>query len=197
MPDAARPNAVSDADRSRTIDEPRLTTRQRTRRRRLPRHVAVALPLALTGLVSLLFSGNALRPFERITTIEARMASKSDYFKDPEVQRLLLKHGIRVDIHRLGSRGIATQSLKGMDVVFPSGQPAAKLILGRQEHSVRSVCPFVTPLVLGTFRDYADTLVKAGGRVGLKKAAAATGGRMVDANLSSLSGAFKEIRGCH
>ncbi|MEV6589466.1 substrate-binding domain-containing protein [Streptomyces acidicola] len=33
--------------------------------------------------------------------------------------------------------------------------------------------------------------------VALKKAADATGGRMVDANLSSLSDAFKEIRGCH
>jgi hypothetical protein len=90
------------------------------------------------------------------------MASKSDYFQDPEVQRLLLEHGLRVDIHRLGSRGIATQSLRGMDVVFPSGQPAAKLILDRQEHAVRSVRPFVTPLVLGTFRAYAETLRKAG-----------------------------------
>ncbi|MEU6554875.1 VWA domain-containing protein [Streptomyces sp. NPDC046915] len=31
----------------------------------------------------------------------------------------------------------------------------------------------------------------------LKRVAAATGGRMVDANLSSLADAFKEIRGCH
>ncbi|GAA3305469.1 substrate-binding domain-containing protein [Streptomyces cinereospinus] len=31
----------------------------------------------------------------------------------------------------------------------------------------------------------------------LRRAAAATGGRMVDANLSSLADAFKEIRGCH
>ncbi|RZB16327.1 VWA domain-containing protein [Streptomyces sp. F001] len=31
----------------------------------------------------------------------------------------------------------------------------------------------------------------------LERAATATGGRMVDANLSSLSDAFKEIRGCH
>jgi len=160
--DADRPNALSDPERPHAIEEPRLVTRHRTRRRRLPRHVVVALPLALAGLISLLVTGNALRPFDRVTTIEARMASKSDYFKDPEVQRLLLKHGIRVDIHRLGSRGIATQSLKGMDVVFPSGQPAAKLILDRQDHSVRSVRPFVTPLVLGTFRDYAETLVKAG-----------------------------------
>ncbi|GCB49855.1 hypothetical protein [Streptomyces sp. NL15-2K] len=163
MSEADRPHATSEADRPRLAEEPRLATRDRARRRpRLPLHVVVALPLALAGLLALLVTGNALRPFDRITTIEARMASKSDYFKDPEVQRLLLEHGIRVDIHRLGSRGIATQSLKGMDVVFPSGQPAAKLILDRQDRSVDSVRPFVTPLVFGTFRDYAETLRKAG-----------------------------------
>ncbi|MBV7698473.1 hypothetical protein [Streptomyces sp. TRM70350] len=142
-------------------EEPTLTTR-RTTHRRVPRLVVVALPLALAGLLSLLISGNALRPFERITVIESRMASKSDYFKDPEVKRLLLKHGIRVDIRRLGSRGIATRSLKGLDVVFPSGQPAAKLILDRPDDTGQTVRPFVSPLVLGTFRDYAETLVKAG-----------------------------------
>lgn len=151
---------VSDA-RPLTIEEPRLATRRRVRRR-FPRHVALTMPLALAGLISLLVSGNALRPFEHITTIEAKMASKSDFFQDPEVQRLLLKHGIRVDIHQLGSRGIATQSLKGMDVAFPSGQPAAKLILDGLNHTPRSARPFVTPLVLGTFRDYAETLRKWG-----------------------------------
>ncbi|MGC9379773.1 hypothetical protein [Streptomyces sp. MH13] len=148
-------------DRAPTIEEPRLTTR-RTDRRRVPRYVLAVLPLAVAGLISLLVSGNTLRPLEHITTIDARMASKSDYFRDPEVQRLLLRHGIRVDIHRLGSRGIATQSLRDMDAVFPSGQPAAKLVLDRQDRSVRSVRPFVSPLVLGTFRDYAETLVRAG-----------------------------------
>ncbi|MFF5256774.1 hypothetical protein ACFY4K_32665 [Streptomyces leeuwenhoekii] len=152
---------MSDA-RSVTFEEPRLTTRRPRARRRVPRHVTAALPVALAGLIALLVTGNTLRPLEHITTIEARMASKSDYFRDPEVRRLLLRHGIRVDIHRLGSRGIATQSLDGMDVVFPSGQPAAKLILDRQNRSVRSARPFVTPLVIGTFRDYAETLVKAG-----------------------------------
>ncbi|MGW1755287.1 hypothetical protein [Streptomyces mirabilis] len=152
---------MSELSRPAAIEEPRLTTRHRARRR-LPRHIIVVLPLALAGLIALSVSGNALRPFERITTIEARMASKSDFFKDPEVRRLLLEHGLRVDIHRLGSRGIATQSLKGMDVVFPSGQPAAKLILNREDHSVKSARPFVTPLVLATFRDYAETLERAG-----------------------------------
>lgn len=161
MSDTDRPQIPSAPGPPGPLTEPRLVTRHRERRR-LPRHVALALPLALAGLISLLLSGNALRPFETIATIEARMASKSDYFRDPEVRRLLLEHGIRVDIHRLGSRGIATQSLADMDAVFPSGQPAAKLILDRQDRSVRSVRPFVTPLVLGTFRDYAETLVRAG-----------------------------------
>lgn len=163
MSEADRSHATSEADRPRAAQEPRLRTRDRGRpRARLPIHVVVALPLALAGLIALLVTGNALRPMDRITTIEARMASKSDYFKDPEVQRLLLEHGLRVDIHRLGSRGIATQSLQGMDAVFPSGQPAAKQILDRRDQSARSVRPFVTPLVLGTFRDYAETLEKAG-----------------------------------
>ncbi|WP_324789481.1 hypothetical protein [Streptomyces sp. H51] len=57
------------------------------------------------------------------------------------MRRLLLRHGIRVDIHELGSRGIATTSLKGMDAVFPSGQPAAKLVRDRQQRtSVKSSC---------------------------------------------------------
>ncbi|GAA3305463.1 hypothetical protein GCM10020295_59240 [Streptomyces cinereospinus] len=124
--------------------EPRLTIR-RTTHRGVPRLVVVALPLALAGLLSLMISGNALRPFERITVIESRMASKSDYFRDPEVARLLLRHGIRVDIRRLGSRGIATRSLEGLDVVFPSGQPAAKLVLDRPDDTGQTVRPFVSP----------------------------------------------------
>ncbi|MVO84073.1 hypothetical protein GPA10_04645 [Streptomyces sp. p1417] len=153
---------MSDHPRPPT-EEPRLTTRRPARSRpRHPLHVVAAMPLALAGLLALLVSGNALRPFDRIATVDGKMASKSDYFKDPEVRRLLLKHGIRVDIHRLGSRGIATQSLRDMDVVFPSGQPAATLIKKRQQRTPKTARPFVTPLVLGTFRDYARTLVAAG-----------------------------------
>ncbi|GGZ11136.1 hypothetical protein [Streptomyces poonensis] len=154
-------DAVSD-DRPTHFQEPRLATR-RGGRLRVPGHVLVASAAALAGLLALTITGNTLRPFDRIVTIEAKMASKSDFFRDPEVQRLLLReHGIRVDVHRLGSRGIATHSFAGMDVVFPSGQPAAKLVLDQQKRSVRSSRPFVTPLVLGTFRDYAKTLERAG-----------------------------------
>ncbi|MFJ8493670.1 hypothetical protein ACIRBZ_35780 [Streptomyces sp. NPDC094038] len=138
-----------------TADEPRLGTGRRPRRR-FPRRVLLALPLALAGPLSLLLPADVPRPYRSVVTIEAEMASRSDFSKDREVQRLLLGHGIRVDIHRLGSRGIATRSIEGMDVVSPSGRPAAKMILDRQqEMSAKSARPFVTPLVLATFRDYA------------------------------------------
>ncbi|MGW2884157.1 hypothetical protein ACWDDN_02130 [Streptomyces griseoruber] len=42
---------MSDSGRH-AIEEPRLTTR-RVRRRRVPRYVVVALPLALAGLIAL------------------------------------------------------------------------------------------------------------------------------------------------
>ncbi|MER5523575.1 hypothetical protein ABT075_03040 [Streptomyces sp. NPDC002677] len=71
---------------------------------------------------------------------------------------------VTADEPRLGlGRRPRRRFLKGMDVVFPSGQPAAKMILDRQQGvSAKSARPFVTPLVLATFREYAETLVKAG-----------------------------------
>ncbi|MEV0623504.1 hypothetical protein AB0I81_60025 [Nonomuraea sp. NPDC050404] len=167
MSEADKPHSTSESDGLRTAQEPRLRIRDVDRpRSRVPIHVIVALPLALIGLIALLATGNALRPFESITVIEARMGSKSDYFEDPEVQRLLLKHGLVVVIRRLGSRSIAMQSLEGLDVVFPSGQPASELIRQlirkRQGPPPNSMSPFVTPLVLGTFRAYAETLVERG-----------------------------------
>ncbi|MFG2882088.1 hypothetical protein ACGFYV_07145 [Streptomyces sp. NPDC048297] len=131
-------------------------------RRWFPRAVAVAT--ALSAIV-VLAEGHVGLPFTRVVTIEAKMASKADYFEDPEVQRLLVRHGFRVHITRLGSRGIAAQSYDGYDVVFPSGQPAADLIARKrvaEGHSTTAYRPFVSPVVLGTYREYAETLQEAG-----------------------------------
>ncbi|MFD0394396.1 hypothetical protein ACFQ3Z_26955 [Streptomyces nogalater] len=109
--------------------------------------------------------GHAALPFERIVTIQAKMASKADFFEDPEVRRLLVRHGYRVHLTRMGSRGIATQRYDGYDIVFPSGQPAADLITSRRAaegHPATTYRPFVSPIVLGTYREYAETLREAG-----------------------------------
>ncbi|WBO64566.1 hypothetical protein [Streptomyces camelliae] len=164
-----------DTDRAET-GRPRSTSEPRLRvgapavapspgsavRRWIPR--AVAAVTALCAIV-VLAQGHVGLPFTHIVTIEAKMASKADYFEDPEVQRLLVRHGFRVHITRMGSRGIAAQSYDGYDVVFPSGQPAADLITRKRAaegHPATTYRPFVSPIVLGTYREYADTLQDAG-----------------------------------
>ena len=140
--------------------EPRLTV-TRPPRRRLRRALALALPVPVIGLVLLVASGNLLLPLRPVVTIEAKMASKRDFFQDPEVERLLMKHGFRVHITNMGSREIAKQDYEGYDVVFPSGQPAADLISRERARANRPVLlyrPFVSPIVLATYRDYAEVL---------------------------------------
>ncbi|QCD60371.1 hypothetical protein [Streptomyces hawaiiensis] len=113
----------------------------------------------------LVASGNLLLPLRQVVTIEAKMASKRDFFQDPVVERLLMKHGFRVHITNMGSREIAKQDYEGYDVVFPSGQPAADLISRERARLNRPVLlyrPFVSPIVLATYRDYAEVLTAEG-----------------------------------
>jgi len=128
------------------------------------RTLAVALPVPVIGMVVLMATGNLLLPLRQVVTIEAKMASKRDFFQDPEVERLLMKHGFRVHITNMGSREIAVQDLAGYDVVFPSGQPAADLITrerAAQNRPALTYRPFVSPIVLATYRKYAEALTLA------------------------------------
>ncbi|WP_299531820.1 hypothetical protein [uncultured Streptomyces sp.] len=134
-------------------------------RGRLRRRLAAALPVPVIGLALLVGSGNLLLPLRQVVTIEAKMASKRDFFQDPVVERLLMKHGFRVHVTNMGSREIAQQSYAGYDVVFPSGQPAADLISRERARANRPVMlyrPFVSPIVLATYRNYAETLTAEG-----------------------------------
>ncbi|CAM5659858.1 hypothetical protein AB0H45_17835 [Streptomyces atroolivaceus] len=145
-------------------EEPRLAV-TRPPRRRLRRVLASALPVPVVGLVLLVASGNLLLPLRQVVDIEAKMASKRDFFQDPVVERLLMKHGFRVRITNMGSREIAKQDYEGYDVVFPSGQPAADLISRERARANRPVLlyrPFVSPIVLATYREYAEVLTAEG-----------------------------------
>nr|WP_162600301.1 hypothetical protein [Streptomyces antimycoticus] len=63
-----------------------------------------ALVFPVAGLLALTTGGHLLLPFDGVTTLEGKIASKSEFFEDEKVQRLLMKHGIRVHITRMGSR---------------------------------------------------------------------------------------------
>lgn len=152
---------ISDAD---AAEEPRLTIQRRSARSFLrgflpPSSIPTAV-LALIGVISLFLSGNILLPFEPITTLEGT-GSTAAFFDDTEVQKILLKNRIQVHVTQSGSRETVTSNIESFDFVFPSGQPAAKLIADRLPH-FGEYRPFVSPIVFATYSAYAKTLQSAG-----------------------------------
>ncbi|MFG2873765.1 hypothetical protein ACGFYU_01855 [Streptomyces sp. NPDC048337] len=151
------------------VEEPRLAVRRRSSgswsRRSLLLFLLPVLATVMTGFTTLAVSGNLLLPFESVVVLEGKMASKRDFFEDEEVQRILLKHRIKVHITSSGSREVALRDIASFDFVFPSGQPAGDLITGVRAAAgqyAKVHRPFVSPIVLATYREYAETLRDAG-----------------------------------
>jgi hypothetical protein len=79
-----------------------------------------------------------------------------EFLEDARVSEVLLRHHIRAQAEDVGSRAAANTKFPG-DFVFVSGQPAADDVF-KMHPNGKSYHPFVSPLVLATFRDYAETL---------------------------------------
>ncbi|MFJ8966612.1 hypothetical protein ACIRG5_45180 [Lentzea sp. NPDC102401] len=123
-------------------------------------------PLAVfvTGLVVLLISGHITGPFRSVTVVRALFASKRDFFQDEQVKRILMARGYQVHVTPIGSRDLADKpDLDSYHFVFPSGHVANEHVKTRRagKHAV-PYRPFFTPVVLATFREYAEALVRAG-----------------------------------
>jgi hypothetical protein len=151
--------------------EPRLVVRRRARpfflRPRFVWSFGPALACVVLGLGVLLPTGNLLLPFEPTLTLEGKMGSKADFFDDQEVQRILMANHIKVHVTRTGSRDVAIHDIDEYDFVFPSGQPAADLIIQDRTNAVpnrytKVYRPFTSPIVLATYREYAETLADNG-----------------------------------
>jgi hypothetical protein len=154
---------------SSDASEPSLAVRPRPApfflRRRFLRPFAPVASLAVGGLVALIVSANLLLPFERLVRLEGTMGAQAHFFGDERVRQLLLRHHMRVDVIRQGSRDGATSNLGSLDFVFSSGQPAADLVVQRRRAEGKYYSqhrPFVSPVVLATYREYAETLRAAG-----------------------------------
>jgi hypothetical protein len=150
------------------LEEPHLTVRPRPAafflRRRFLRSFGPVLGLAIAGLVTLLVSGTVLVPFEPTLELSGKMGSKADFFADAQVRELLMRHHIRVHVTRTGSRDVATHDLNKYDFVFLSGEPAAGLVRTARADvfggTIRQ--PFTSPIVLATYRPYAEALRRNG-----------------------------------
>ncbi|RLK55322.1 hypothetical protein [Actinokineospora cianjurensis] len=134
---------------------------------RRKRFLGVFLPagvVAVVGAIALFAGGVMALPLRDVVVVSGRLASKSEFFADAKVRRILMAHGIQVSLDRAGSRDIAVNSTDGYDFVFPSGQPAALLIKQRLAQSghrpAKTYKPFFSPIVLATYREYADVLAK-------------------------------------
>ncbi|MDU0290755.1 hypothetical protein [Saccharothrix longispora] len=121
------------------------------------------IALALSAVVCLASSAALLSVgmTHHSTPIRGVMASKKDYFEDPEVARLLMEEGVR--IHITDSRG-SQNIVKGQrppeyDFVMPSGHVVGESVVENWGGS--SLVPFTSPLVVVGFRDYVDGLVRA------------------------------------
>jgi hypothetical protein len=131
------------------------------RRRFLRSFLPVAF-LAVSGLVALLVSGTPLvLPFERLVLLTGLGGSNIHFLEDGRVSEVLLRHHIRAQGDDVGSRTAAILGRGGAnpayDFVFASGQPAAEQVHQERRDS-KVYHPFTSPLVLATFRDYAETL---------------------------------------
>lgn len=145
--------------------EPLLVVRPRPapfyRGRRFLRRFVPVAALALVGIVALLLSGTVALPFQPMVTLVGVGGSKIEYLDDPEVRAQLLRRHVTVQLTRLGSREAARADFGGVDFVFPSGQPAADLVEQRRQETKEYASAhrvFVSPIVLATYREYAETL---------------------------------------
>ncbi|GAA1402254.1 hypothetical protein GCM10009639_45490 [Kitasatospora putterlickiae] len=132
-------------------------------RRGFRRRVIPLLAVLVTVTTVLALTGNLRPPGLPVVELKGRVASKSAFFRDPEVQRLLIGHRIKVTVDTAGSREIALGDLTKYDFVLPSGQPAADHIKAVREaageHSVIRL-PFTSPIVVAAFRPYAEALAR-------------------------------------
>ena len=151
---------------SSTVEEPLLTIPRPPRFWASPFgwSFAAAATVAVISTVALLI-GSSRQPPEPVVTLKGIMASKAEFFNDPEVQRLLLKRHFRVEVTVRASREVALEVMAkpdSYDFAFPSGQPAANLItVDRTQKKLYNKVTqlFTSPIVLASYREYADTLV--------------------------------------
>ncbi len=122
----------------------------------------LALLLGAVLIVAILLSSGVFDDEPAAQVVGFSGSEKIPYLTDPRVVERLNELGFELDVRSAGSRQIATETdLSTADFAFPAGSPAADKI--RAERSaVATFTPFVTPMVVASWREVTDGLVDAG-----------------------------------
>ena len=86
-------------------------------------------------------------------------SEKEALFADPQVQAVLARHHITVNVEKAGSRDIAHRfDAQHFDFGFPSGAPAAAALRAVAKPT-ETYSPFYTPIVIASWRPIAKILI--------------------------------------
>ncbi|MFB6893010.1 hypothetical protein ACFCX4_27285 [Kitasatospora sp. NPDC056327] len=136
-------------------------------RRGFRRRTVGPLAVLVVATTVMALTGDLPVPGLPVVELWGRAASKRDFFMDPEVQRILMSHRIKVGTENAGSRKISRGDLDPYDFVVLSGKAPGDQVERRREaageHSPVRDVPILSSLVtVGTFREYAKALVEKG-----------------------------------
>lgn len=87
---------------------------------------------------------------------------KISLFEDGQFAKLAANAGLDVSYKKAGSFAMMSEDTKGMDYLFPSSQAASEYGKANGVKAQSSAIVFNTPIVVYTYRDIADALVKSG-----------------------------------
>lgn len=112
---------------------------------------------------AIVFAVNKTKPAPPKETVQGYLGGeKVSLFEDPDFQKLASDAGLDVQYKKAGSLDMMTADKTGVDYLFPSSQAAVEYGKQKGVETGDSDIVLNSPIVLYTYKDVADSLVKSG-----------------------------------
>lgn len=125
--------------------------------------ILVVVAVAIVGIIAVASANQPepVTPQEPITVSGYIGGEKTSLFDDEQFKQLASNAGLDVNHKKAGSYAMMDADLEGMDYLFPSSQAAESYGKAKKISTTSSDIVFNTPIVVYTYRDIADALVKS------------------------------------